>query len=380
MKPPGGSVIGIGHWELFRISDFVLRIFRIAHGCIDRQRHLRPSQSHIQLRSPHGRFLRRRLEGGLRRRPVLRHRLPLAPRHAPRRHGGAQRQRASTASSTTSRTASSAPSSRTTWPSSTGGTGIGVISDTDDQPLIIGSHLGTFAIVTVGMINEPRRAWCGEAFDAARALLRDERRQHQPHRAVATLINEEATLRGRHPPRPGGHRGLLLAAAADRDGHLRRARPPRPHAGRHRPARRRPAPSARRPAPSPTSTTRSSATSAPARSCASPPDGVETRVPPGARMQICAFLWVYYGYPASELRGHQRRGRPQPLRRGAGRAATTSTVDFVAGIPDSGIGHAIGYATGARHPLPAPVRQVHAHLAAQLHAPGPAASATWSRG
>ena len=39
------------------------------------------------------------------------------------------------------------------------------------------------------------------------------------------------------------------------------------------------------------------------------PDGVETLKPPGREMQICAFLWVYYGYPASCLRRDQRRSR-----------------------------------------------------------------------
>ena len=81
--------------------------------------------------------------------------------HLGTRRGGlavAQRRRASPASSTTSATPSSAPSSRTTSRKLHGTLGIGVISDYEDQPLIIGSHLGTYAIVTVGRHAERRRA------------------------------------------------------------------------------------------------------------------------------------------------------------------------------------------------------------------------------
>ena len=46
-------------------------------------------------------------------------------------------------------------------------------------------------------------------------------------------------------------------------------------------------------------------------------EGVETRVPPGPHMQICAFLWVYYGYPASEYEGINVEARAQQLRRRA---------------------------------------------------------------
>jgi amidophosphoribosyltransferase len=60
-------------------------------------------------------------------------------------------------------------------------------------------------------------------------------------------------------------------------------------------------------------------------------------------MQICAFLWVYYGYPASSYEGIN----VEFARNRCGRALAKydrTEIDFVAGIPDSGIGHAIGYA------------------------------------
>jgi len=83
------------------------------------------------------------------------------------------------------------------------------------------------------------------------------------------------------------------------------------------------------------------------------PDGVETLRPPGDAMQICSFLWVYYGYPASSYEGinvEQVRNRC-----GAALArADDREVDVVAGIPDSGTGHAIGYANEARIPYQRP--------------------------
>ena len=78
-------------------------------------------------------------------------------------------------------------------------------------------------------------------------------------------------------------------------------------------------------------------------------EGVETLVPPGPRMQVCAFLWVYYGYPASEYEGINVEDARN--RCGAALARRDDTdIDIVAGIPDSGIGHAIGYATA--RPIP----------------------------
>jgi amidophosphoribosyltransferase len=72
-------------------------------------------------------------------------------------------------------------------------------------------------------------------------------------------------------------------------------------------------------------------------------EGIEQKIPPKNRMQVCSFLWVYYGYPASEYEGIN----VEFVRNNCGRALARRDnveIDFVAGIPDSGIGHAIGYA------------------------------------
>jgi amidophosphoribosyltransferase len=82
-------------------------------------------------------------------------------------------------------------------------------------------------------------------------------------------------------------------------------------------------------------------------------DSVETLLPPGDQMQICSFLWVYYGYPASNYEGINT----EVVRNRCGAAlarADDCQVDMVAGIPDSGTGHAIGYANQAGIPYGRP--------------------------
>jgi amidophosphoribosyltransferase len=83
------------------------------------------------------------------------------------------------------------------------------------------------------------------------------------------------------------------------------------------------------------------------------PDGAETLVPPGSTLRICAFLWVYYGYPASSYENINVEAARN--RCGAALAARDDVkVDVVAGIPDSGTGHAIGYASAAGVPYRRP--------------------------
>jgi len=82
-------------------------------------------------------------------------------------------------------------------------------------------------------------------------------------------------------------------------------------------------------------------------------DGVEQKKAPEARMQICAFLWVYYGYPATSYEGINVEAARN--RCGAALARNDDVeIDIVAGIPDSGTGHAIGYANEAGIPFRRP--------------------------
>ena len=81
--------------------------------------------------------------------------------------------------------------------------------------------------------------------------------------------------------------------------------------------------------------------------------GVKTLVAPGKDMKICTFLWVYYGYPASSYEGIN----VEEMRNKCGHALARRDIikpDLVAGVPDSGVAHAIGYAneSGVRYARP----------------------------
>ncbi|GAG02371.1 unnamed protein product, partial [marine sediment metagenome] len=81
--------------------------------------------------------------------------------------------------------------------------------------------------------------------------------------------------------------------------------------------------------------------------------GIEQLVPPRETMRICGFLWVYYGYPASNYEGIN----VEDTRNRCGEMLAKKddvSVDLVAGIPDSGTGHAIGYANEAGVPFRRP--------------------------
>jgi len=232
-----------------------------------------------------------------------------------------------------------------------GGTGIGVISDTDPQPLFMGSHLGTFGIVTVGKINNID-ALVRRAFERRRYFSDTTGGSINPTEVMAALICEEENfedgIRKAQAAVEGSCTLLVLTgrgiyAARDRLGRTPLA------IGR-----------------------RNGALAVSSESCAFPnlgfeterflgpgeivlmsAEGYETRVPPGPRMQICAFLWVYYGYPASEYEGINVEDARN--RCGAALAQGDDTlIDCVAGIPDSGIGHAIGYATARSLPYRRP--------------------------
>lgn len=82
-------------------------------------------------------------------------------------------------------------------------------------------------------------------------------------------------------------------------------------------------------------------------------NGYEQLRKPNEKMQICSFLWVYYGYPPSFYEGIN----VDECRYKCGaELAKSDTVeaDFVAGIPDSGIGHAMGYSNEKKIPLKRP--------------------------
>lgn len=83
------------------------------------------------------------------------------------------------------------------------------------------------------------------------------------------------------------------------------------------------------------------------------PDDVKTLVPPGDKMRICTFLWIYYGYPTSVYEGVS----VEEMRYRCGRLLAKrddAKPDIVAGVPDSGTAHAIGYANESGIPFSRP--------------------------
>ncbi|AKJ64029.1 amidophosphoribosyltransferase [Kiritimatiella glycovorans] len=232
-----------------------------------------------------------------------------------------------------------------------GRSAIGVISDFEDQPLIIGSHLGNYAIATVGAvcnIDELRR----EAMDRGTHFSEMSGQHINPTEIIAMLINRGATFAEglRHAQeRVEGSASILLLT---RDAL---------YAARDRLGRTPVILGARKDTMAVTLET-----------CAFPnlgfetvrdlgpgevvrctPEGAETLMPPGDREQICTFLWVYYGYPASSYAGinvEQTRYR-------CGRALARrddADIDSVCGIPDSGTGHAVGYSNQSGTPYSRP--------------------------
>lgn len=233
-----------------------------------------------------------------------------------------------------------------------GNLGIGVISDYEDQPLIIRSHLGLYGIVTVGVIQNAQEL-VDRAFKENGAHFSEMSwGDINPTEIVATLISGEdsfeAGIQAAQEAIEGSCSILLLVedgiyAARDRLG-------------------RTPVIVGKGP----------QGTAASSETCALPnlgydierylgpgeiafltPDGVESRKAPGDRMQICSFLWVYYGYPASSYEAINVEATRN--RCGAALARRDNVeVDMVAGIPDSGIAHAIGYANEAGLPYRRP--------------------------
>jgi amidophosphoribosyltransferase len=232
-------------------------------------------------------------------------------------------------------------------PKLSGNSGIGIISDNDPQPLLIGSHMGTFAIVTVGKINNTEELE-RRALRKKKHFLETSRGVINPTELASMLICEEESLedgiRNAQEAIQGSCSMLLLTqkgiyAARDRLG-------------------RTPIVIGKK----------EGGFAVASESCAFPnlgytvekhlgpgetifltADGYEQRNKPGDKMQICAFLWVYYGYPATQYEGIN----VEFVRNRCGSALARNDgveIDFVAGIPDSGIGHAIGYANEKKIP------------------------------
>ena len=229
-----------------------------------------------------------------------------------------------------------------------GTSGIGCISDTDPQPLLVRSHLGLFAITTVGIINnadELVRSYFGRHGSQFMAMSSGAVNASE---LTAALINQKDTLvEGiRHAQEliDGSATILILTedgiiAARDKlgrlpvligqndDGYCVSFESFAYHKlGYHNAYELGPREIVK----------------------VTAEGGYETLSPAGDKMRICAFLWTYYGYPNSNYEGVNvevmRYRNGEIMARDEIARGLLPKVDYVAGVPDSGVPHAIGYA------------------------------------
>lgn len=230
--------------------------------------------------------------------------------------------------------------------------GIGCISDYEPQPLIIRSHHGTFAITTVGRINNTKEI-TDLIFDKGNAhFLEMSGGDINPTELVAALINQKLNLiegiqyaqelidgsmtflimtplgiyaardkMGRTPVVIGQKEDSYCVSFED-FAYLNLGYSNYKELG-------------------------------PGEVVVLTPDSVKTLVQPGKDMKICTFLWVYYGYPSSSYEGIS----VEQMRYNCGTKMAERdnvTPDTVAGVPDSGIAHAIGYSNKSGIPFTRP--------------------------
>lgn len=226
-----------------------------------------------------------------------------------------------------------------------GCSGIGVISDTDAQPIIVNCHLGKFAIVTVARINNISELekemlakghhFCEHSYDII-----------NPTEMIAALISDGHDLVSGIENVYRRVKGSCSMLILMEDGSIVAARD---FLGR-----------------TPIVIAKGDdGYAASSESCAfanlgfevdynvgpgeivrlSADSGIQQLKQPEKRKQICSFLWIYYGYPVCQYEGRNVDRMRYVAGRDMGRADDTE-VDFVSAIPDSGIGMALGYAQG----------------------------------
>lgn len=233
-----------------------------------------------------------------------------------------------------------------------GNMGIGCISDIEPQPLTIRSHLGQYAISTVGRINNIKELTELAFSKRNMHFLETSRGDINPTELVSLIIDQEKSIKD----------GLLRAQdLIEGSCSILLLTPQGIYASRDRLGR---TPLVIGEKQGALSITFESCTFTnlgytfkyelgPGEIVLLSPDGLEKIAPPRDKMRICAFLWVYYGYPSSTYEG--MNVELMRYRNGAAIANNDDVeVDLVAGIPDSGVGHAIGYSNQSKVPYGRP--------------------------
>ena len=236
--------------------------------------------------------------------------------------------------------------------------GIGCISDSDPQPLLVRSHLGLYAITTVGLINNAEQLVNTYFSDHGHQFMAMSSGKVNCTELVAALINERDSLvEGiQHMQRviDGSMTVLLMTAngeiiaARDKDGRLPVL------IGKNEDGH---CVSFESFAFQKLGYTKAYELG-PAEIVKITADGLETLAPAVEKMKICAFLWSYYGYPNSNYEGVNvevmRYRNGEIMARDEIVHGQLPKVDYVAGVPDSGIPHAIGYANRSGKPFARP--------------------------
>ena len=236
--------------------------------------------------------------------------------------------------------------------------GIGCISDSDPQPLLVRSHLGLYAITTVGQINNAEQLVDTYFSDHGHQFMAMSSGKVNCTELVAALINERDSLvEGiQHMQRviDGSMTVLLMTAkgeiiaARDKVGRLPIL------VGKDQDGF---CVSFESFAFQKLGYTKEYELG-PAEIVRITADRVEPLAPAASRMKICAFLWSYYGYPNSNYEGVNvevmRYRNGEIMARDEIVHGQLPKVDYVAGVPDSGIPHAIGYANRSGKPFARP--------------------------
>ena len=238
-----------------------------------------------------------------------------------------------------------------------GCSGIGSISDTDPQPLLVRSHLGFYAIATVGVIHNEDELVEKYFSDHGHQFMAMSSGKVNQTELLAALINQKDSfvegIRHAQDAIDGTATIIILTkdciiAARDKLGRLPL------QVGKNEDG---------------FCVTFESFTYhklgyndhlelGPGEIVRLTPETCEQLAAPGADMKICAFLWAYYGYPNSNYEGRNvelmRYRNGEIMAREEEANGTMPDVDYVAGVPDSGLPHGIGYANHSHKPFARP--------------------------
>jgi len=224
-----------------------------------------------------------------------------------------------------------------------GNSGIGVISDTDAQPIVVNSHLGRFAISTVGKINNIKELE-QECLDCNQQFTELSSGSTNPTELVALMITRKHDFVEGIQYVYNKVKGSCSILILTEDGLIAA----RDYYGRT------PIVIGKKEDGRVVASENHSFANldyqteyfvGPGEIVKVTPLGIKQLLAPNKQMQVCSFLWIYYGYPSVNYENINVESARYGLGYAMGKSDDVE-ADFVSAIPDSGIGMALGYATG----------------------------------